>query len=101
MKYSEEKYYRDLCDDLKHKINILEAKINATKKKLDPVGQEDEDIDNDGEANTSRDRYLANRRKTIKKAMSKKKVVNEENKMISEGLIYGGFPKTKLNKDRE
>jgi hypothetical protein len=30
--------------------------------KLDPVGQEDSDIDNDGKENTSRDKYLRNRR---------------------------------------
>ena len=36
--------------------------------KLDPVGQEDDDIDNDGDVDDS-DAYLHNRRKVIKKAM--------------------------------
>ena len=40
------------------------------KKKLDPVGQADADIDNDGDVDKS-DEYLHNRRKTIKKAMKK------------------------------
>ena len=40
------------------------------KKKLDPVGQADADIDNDGDTDSS-DEYLHNRRKAIKKAMKK------------------------------
>jgi len=40
--------------------------------KLDPVGQADADIDNDGDVDKS-DKYLHNRRKTIKKAMKKDK----------------------------
>ena len=42
------------------------------KKKMDPVGDEDEDIDNDGDTDKS-DEYLHNRRKAIKKAMGGKK----------------------------
>jgi hypothetical protein len=44
------------------------AKSKAEAKKLDPVGQEDADIDNDGDVDSSDD-YLKNRRKTIKKSM--------------------------------
>ena len=40
---------------------------------LDPVGQEDADIDNDGDTDKS-DKYLHNRRKVVGKAISKKKV---------------------------
>ena len=43
----------------------------ASKKRLDPVGKEDKDIDNDGDHDKS-DKYLLNRRKTISKAMGKK-----------------------------
>lgn len=43
----------------------------AAKKKLDPVGKEDKDIDNDGDHDKS-DKYLLNRRKTVAKAMGKK-----------------------------
>lgn len=42
------------------------------EKKLDPVGQEDADIDNDGDVDSS-DRYLHKRRKAIGKAIGKKK----------------------------
>lgn len=43
------------------------------EEKLDPVGQEDGDIDNDGDKDKS-DEYLAKRRKAIKKAMKEEKV---------------------------
>ena len=39
------------------------------EKQLDPVGQEDDDIDNDGKKNTKTDKYLLKRRKAIAKAM--------------------------------
>jgi hypothetical protein len=41
------------------------------EKKLDPVGQEDGDIDNDGDEDSS-DKYLSKRRKAIAKSMGKK-----------------------------
>ena len=43
------------------------------KEALDPVGQEDSDIDNDGDTDKS-DKYLHNRRKAVGKAISKKKI---------------------------
>ena len=46
------------------------------EKKLDPVGQEDDDIDNDGDVDSS-DKYLHKRRKAIGKAMGKKQDVKE------------------------
>jgi hypothetical protein len=45
----------------------------AYKEALDPVGQEDADIDNDGDADKT-DKYLHNRRKAIGKAIKKKNV---------------------------
>ena len=47
------------------------------KKKLDPVGQEDGDVDNDGDKDSS-DEYLAKRRKAIGKAMKKDDVKEGE-----------------------
>lgn len=41
------------------------------EKTLDPVGQEDGDIDNDGDEDKS-DEYLKNRRKAVGKAIAKK-----------------------------
>lgn len=49
--------------------NIMRAWQEVVeKKKLDPVGKADADIDNDGDVDKS-DEYLHNRRKVIKKAM--------------------------------
>ena len=45
------------------------------KEALDPVGQEDADIDNDGDIDKS-DKYLHNRRKAIGKAISKSRKKN-------------------------
>ena len=42
------------------------------EKKMDPVGQADADIDNDGDVDKT-DKYLHNRRKAIKKSMKKGK----------------------------
>ena len=54
---------------------LLQAELaelkEASKKKRDPVGKEDKDIDNDGDHDKS-DKYLLNRRKTVAKAMGKK-----------------------------
>jgi len=51
---------------LREKMYFMEK----AKKKLDPVGKEDADIDNDGDTDKS-DEYLHNRRKAIGKAMGK------------------------------
>lgn len=40
------------------------------RKKLDPVGREDADVDNDGKRNDSNDRYIMKRRKAIGKAIA-------------------------------
>ena len=44
----------------------------TAKEELDPVGQEDGDVDNDGDKDSS-DKYLMKRRKAIGKAISMKK----------------------------
>ena len=51
---------------------VKKRSVTSEAKKLDPVGKEDGDIDNDGDKDAS-DSYLANRRKTVAKAMGKKK----------------------------
>ena len=45
---------------------------NIFNEKMDPVGQEDKDIDNDGD-HDSTDKYLLKRRKAIGKAIAKKR----------------------------
>ena len=61
------------------------------KKKMDPVGDADADIDNDGDVDKS-DKYLHNRRKAIKKAMGGKKdevEVNPKDDDMTEGKDSG------------
>ena len=62
----------DMSDALK-KVQQFDEK----KKQLDPVGQEDADVDNDGDSDSS-DEYLKKRRKAIGKAMKKEEVENVE-----------------------
>ena len=50
--------------------------ITPINEKLDPVGKEDDDIDNDGDVDKT-DKYLLNRRKAIKKAVDKQDVKKE------------------------
>ncbi len=40
---------------------------------MDPVGEEDKDVNNDGEENTDSDKYLRRRRDAIADNMKKKK----------------------------
>jgi len=61
------------------------------KKKMDPVGDADADIDNDGDVDKS-DKYLHNRRKAVKKAMGGKKDevdVNPKDDNVKEGIDSG------------
>jgi hypothetical protein len=54
---------REAIIDALGRVNELDE-----KKKMDPVGQADADIDNDGDVDDS-DKYLHNRRKAIKDKM--------------------------------
>lgn len=102
-----EQYYKHLYEKLSDRAYLLEKmlkkkKIDMAKKasrKLDPVGKEDEDVDNDGKPNTTTDKYIKNRREKIKQAMMKKKKVVEEGTIVTNGeIFYGGFPLIKENK---
>ena len=53
------------------------------KKKLDPVGKEDGDVDNDGDKDES-DKYLMKRRKAIAKAMKNEHHQKDENGNVIE-----------------
>lgn len=65
-----------------NKIGQLWQEV-VEKKKLDPVGKADADIDNDGDVDKS-DEYLHNRRKAIKKAM--KEEDEDDIKMDPKGM---------------
>ena len=66
-------------DNKRFELNmyIEETEMNEKKSALDPVGQADADIDNDGDVDSS-DKYLKNRRKKISKAIK-----NDESKLYS------------------
>lgn len=60
------------------------------EEELDPVGEEDEDINNDGEVDET-DSYLKNRRKAIQKAMEgddEEYEKEEEEEKGEDGLVY-------------
>lgn len=68
-------------------------------KKLDPVGKEDSDVDNDGKHNDPNDKYIMKRRKAIGAAIEKRKDVSdsykpkgevlEENPLVGLGIKAG------------
>jgi len=75
--------------------DVLKARGVSMKeaKKLDPVGKEDEDVDNDGKM-TSSDSYLKNRRKAIGAAMKEDiEQVNELKKSTIASYIQKKFGK--------
>ena len=53
-------------------LGLWQEAAGVKKEKLDPVGKEDGDIDNDGDKDSS-DKYLMKRRKAISKAIKKEK----------------------------
>jgi hypothetical protein len=57
-------------------ILVIEELVARLDEKLDPVGKEDSDVNNDGKVDGT-DKYLRNRRKVIGMAIGKKKV-NED-----------------------
>ena len=70
---------KDVIDSLLYE-KLSESLLSLNEKKLDPVGKEDGDIDNDGDEDET-DSYLANRRRAIGKAMKKEDMQYEGIKM--------------------
>ena len=65
----------------KLKSEIASILFEEVKKKLDPVGKEDKDVDNDGDEDSS-DEYLLKRRDAVKKAISKRG--KNKNKLLND-----------------
>ena len=61
------------------------ARKALRKEGLDPVGQEDDDVDNDGKKNTKSDKYLKNRRKVVGAAIQKEELEAWVDQLIAEG----------------
>jgi hypothetical protein len=74
---------------------------------LDPVGKEDDDVDNDGKKNTKSDKYLLNRRKAVGKAIATQEAKevkrwwddDGDGKGYEEGEVSGKFKKKKKIKE--
>ena len=74
-----------------HVINTdKNAEIIDEKKKLDPVGKEDGDVDNDGDKDSS-DSYLMNRRRAVAKAMGKKMKKEETEELEEKKGLYANI----------
>ena len=76
-------------DNKRYELNMYieevipeETKMIPTNEKMDPVGQEDGDVDNDGDKDSS-DNYLMKRRNAIKKAMGKRKTGMKEEHQLN------------------
>ena len=69
--------------DVKYDPHMKVMAPVVKKEALDPVGQEDGDVDNDGDKDKS-DKYLMKRRKAITKAMKTRK---EEVKLETESVV--------------
>ena len=84
---------------------ITESSHNHPKNKkknerLDPVGKEDGDIDNDGDKDET-DKYLANRRKAIAKAIAdKEKTDTEKDARKAKGMVREDKSKMDKRYDR-
>ena len=60
---------QDISNQVRRYVNIQdEKKSDVVEEKLDPVGKEDGDIDNDGDKDKT-DKYLLKKRKAISKAL--------------------------------
>ena len=74
---------------------------NKIKEALDPVGQEDADVDNDGKKSTKSDKYLLKRRAAISKAITHKEgldPVGKEDKDIDNDGDHDKSDKYLLNR---
>lgn len=81
---------------------VLNSMANVFMEKLDPVGKEDSDIDNDGDSDKS-DSYLRNRRKNVGAAIAAdkaKKVKKEEIELSLRGKV-GALTEKKLYKSEK
>ena len=84
---------KDLLDSLLYE-KLSDSLNSLHEAKLDPVGKEDGDIDNDGDEDDT-DSYLANRRKAIGKAIKQKSMKEEEEKEDTKKLDSRGLGVTR------
>ena len=82
--------------------NVEQTIRKVLEKKLDPVGQADADIDNDGDVDSS-DKYLKNRRKKISQAIKKDEMYHNKKKMKKESQDdqKGDYGQKKMKRAKE
>ena len=94
----------DAEGNLTHEIiDVVTAPPLVEKKKLDPVGKEDSDVDNDGDVDST-DSYLKNRRDAISDAItnkSGKKSSGPEDKHYEKDAKHGKASKEKMDKKQK
>lgn len=67
-------YYKNICEQLKAEILILEKKVKEEKEKKST--KSDKDYDGDGKVESKKDEYFGSKDKAIKKAMAKREGKN-------------------------
>ena len=77
--------------------DTYDNKGSGKKGKLDPVGQEDSDPNNNGKENDPSDKYIMNRRKAIGKAIAKEEVIYEKEEGEKTLDIMKGKNQVKIN----
>jgi hypothetical protein len=85
MKYKE---LKSIVEQVINELNLAQGKNRIPKKKLDPVGKEDSDIDNDGDKDQT-DNYLLKKRKAISKNTSHTKRKVNEIYFVNHGIPPG------------
>jgi hypothetical protein len=101
-----EKAVEDMKKTKAHR-DMAAAAAKKFDEALDPVGKEDDDVDNDGKKNTKSDKYLLNRRKAVGKAIATQEAKevkrwwddDGDGKGYEEGEVSGKFKKKKKIKE--
>ena len=89
--------YRKLADLEQEKAELEKEVGHSMEEKLDPVGKEDDDINNDGKVDKT-DKYLANRRKAIAKNIKEENLEEGKLKDLAIALGIGAASLGLLNK---
>ena len=86
--------WQGVLDDQMEKSSKKLATLGAPmeEQKLDPVGKEDSDVNNDGKVDSS-DSYLKKRRAAIGKAMGKGDSMKKEETEVDEAMMVKGYQK--------
>lgn len=76
----------NLVDMVRQIISGESLEEKKKEEELDPVGREDDDVDNDGDVDAS-DKYLKKRRKAISKALNEKEPKKKINDVMKEETL--------------